>query len=108
MAVIKDPLSERLACLSEELGEGVQAIGKCTRHGLNSNWAGGPTNRKDLARELGQVRALTELLVAAGDIDEKDVRQAEVDKYENIVHYLHTKKNKDLCMELRLQCPERR
>ena len=94
--VVKDPLAERLACLSEELGEAVQAIGKTARHGLDSNWRTGPTNRQSLARELGQVTAIAMLMVDAGDLRMEDIEAGEINKYTTVQPFLHASSNKHL------------
>jgi NTP pyrophosphatase (non-canonical NTP hydrolase) len=94
--VVRDPLVERLACLSEELGEAVQAIGKTSRHGLDSNWRNGPTNRQSLARELGQVTAIVMLMIDAGDLRADDVEHGEVNKYATVQQFLHAPSNKKL------------
>ena len=61
--------SERLALLSEEMGEAIQAIGKILRHGYEST---GPKtivrNRTSLEKELGddcgcKTRLLSELVM---------------------------------------------
>jgi len=63
---------ERLAILSEELGEVQQCIGKIFRHGYDSS---NPTldsnrnNRDDLERELGDIQAAMYLLVRAEDVN---------------------------------------
>lgn len=49
---------ERLAILSEELGEAQQCIGKILRHGYDSHNPvvnTGMTNRRELERELGDI-----------------------------------------------------
>lgn len=70
--------AERLALLSEELGEAVQAIGKILRHGYESfdpflPPPAGNTNRQNLAKELGDIIAAMNLMRAGGDIDEEEV-----------------------------------
>ena len=64
---------ERLAFLTEELGETLQAIGKVQRHGYESKdptlSEPKPTNRCTLGQELGNVFAAVHLLVIAGDLD---------------------------------------
>lgn len=94
--VVQDPLTERLACLSEELGEAVQAIGKTSRHGLDSNWLAGPTNREDIAREVGQVIAVAMLMVDAGDLSMEDIETGEIEKYTSIQSFLHLAENREL------------
>lgn len=96
--VTKDPLQERLACLSEELGESVQAIGKIVRHGLDSNWRNGPTNREDLARELGQVTAIAMMMVDAGDIEMSGIEAGEIEKYTSVQPFLHAPSNKRIAI----------
>jgi hypothetical protein len=60
---------ERLALLAEECGEVVQAMGKVLRHGYNSGPANGRlSNRVALEREIGDVRAVMELMSDAGDL----------------------------------------
>lgn len=63
---------ERLACLSEEMGEVIQAIGKIQRHGYDSTnpdvLVGGPNNRETLAMELGHVVGCAIRLLQGDDI----------------------------------------
>jgi NTP pyrophosphatase (non-canonical NTP hydrolase) len=82
--------AERLALLSEELGEVQQAIGKILRHGYESRHPnGGPTNRLALERELGDVLYAGLRMSSAGDIDEKAVTQRTKDKARSVRQYLH-------------------
>jgi NTP pyrophosphatase (non-canonical NTP hydrolase) len=63
---------ERLAILSEELGEVQQCIGKILRHGYFSSHPTvdtGGNNRYDLEIELGDVWAAISMLNEAQDID---------------------------------------
>jgi NTP pyrophosphatase (non-canonical NTP hydrolase) len=69
---------ERLAWLSEELGEAQQAIGKILRHGYeskNPQYLGppNPTNRESLERELGDVMAAIEMSMNNRDVDRSGV-----------------------------------
>lgn len=100
MAVMEDAVIELLLIVAEESGEVVQAAGKCGRHGLDSNFAGGPFNRQDLAKELGQVQALTKMLIEAGIISPFEVDRAEQAKYANIQPYLHAPRNRDIARKL--------
>jgi NTP pyrophosphatase (non-canonical NTP hydrolase) len=60
---------ERLAILAEECGEVVQAVGKVLRHGWESQSPyGGKPNRVSLERELGNVRAIVNLMLDSGDV----------------------------------------
>lgn len=90
--VCNDPRLERLAILSEELGEAQQAIGKILRHGWESthpNDPQGPSNRKLLERELGDVFAAVTLLARANDIAITVIELRERDKFHKIQPYLH-------------------
>ena len=82
--------SERLALLSEECGEVVQAIGKVLRHGFEGTHpGGGPTNREALERECGDVYLAIQRLISAGDIDGNGMSQAADDKAKSVVRCLH-------------------
>jgi NTP pyrophosphatase (non-canonical NTP hydrolase) len=84
--------AERLALLSEELGEAQQAIGKILRHGyesVNPFVEDGPTNREALERELGDVEAAIRLLVKATDLDGNAIVKAEVSKLQRVGAFLH-------------------
>lgn len=68
---------ERLALLSEELGEAQQCIGKIIRHGYES---GSPlvdyiSNRALLERELGDIQAAVGMMVHAGDVSESEIER---------------------------------
>lgn len=67
------PELERLAYLSEELGEVQQAIGKILRHGYNSFDPTNPNhkgNRTDLERELNDVVKAIALMQFNNDISD--------------------------------------
>lgn len=82
--------TERLAILSEEMGEAIQVIGKILRHGYDSTHpAGGPTNRADLEREIGDVSAAAIMLVEAGDVSQSKVEMWSECKSVNVRRYLH-------------------
>lgn len=82
--------AERLAILMEECAEVQQAIGKILRHGFESTYPGGDeTNRKALARELGDLTAVIQLCYNDEDIDAEEVTRAYVLKLINIKKYLH-------------------
>lgn len=86
---------ERLAILSEELGEAQQAIGKILRHGYESH---NPTisvpederpatNREELEKELGDVVFAINLL--GSDIYQPAIGRRVLLKAEKIKPYLH-------------------
>ncbi len=83
---------ERLAILSEEMGEAIQAIGKILRHGYASyhpdaspDW----DNRANLEKELGDVRYAMIALCDAGDLSKIEIHRAADVKKINIQQYLH-------------------
>lgn len=70
---------ERLALLTEELGEAQQCIGKILRHGYESSspWdSSGDTNKEYLEKELGDVLFCIKLLA----VDFKDLDAINIDK----------------------------
>ena len=86
---------ERLAILSEELGETQQAIGKILRHGFfsaNPLIENGPQNYESLERELGDIELAIEMLVEAGDLNASRIHARKYIKREKIKPYLHHQK----------------
>lgn len=82
--------AERLALLSEEMGEAIQAIGKILRHGYESKHPeGGPTNRETLEQELGDVRHCMIRLCESGDLSKAAIHEAADRKAERVGVYLH-------------------
>lgn len=80
--------AERLAILSEELGEAIQAIGKILRHGYDSSY-NGVTNRESLVLECGDVDNALMMLVKAGDIKLDAIWERSDEKAKKILQYLH-------------------
>jgi hypothetical protein len=88
---------ERLAILSEEMGEAQQIIGKILRHGFNSynpNLLTHTTNRVLLHRELGHVLYAIDMLTDARDVDRTAIRAQTAQKANRIKPYLHYQENK--------------
>ncbi len=81
--------TERLAILSEECGEVIQAVGKILRHGYESNYSGGPTNRETLQSECADVAFATGLLIQAQDISAKQIALSMGTKADRVVDFLH-------------------
>jgi len=84
--------AERLALLSEEMGEAQQAIGKILRHGYeshNPDKHAGPSNRRDLEQELGDAKHATERMVLAGDLCARLINVSAADKQIKVERYLH-------------------
>ena len=83
---------ERLALLSEELGEAIQIVGKILRHGYESTnpvKGDGVRNRELLEDELGDVRFATMLLCESGDLDLAQIHEAAERKRKNVKKWLH-------------------
>lgn len=83
---------ELLTCLSEECAEVIMAICKTQRHGLASYHPedlAKVSNRQQIARELGDVIAVAELLMRAGVIDAVHVDRGRDSKLRRIGRYLH-------------------
>lgn len=81
--------AERLAVLSEECGEVIQAIGKILRHGYNSKYESGLTNREQLELEIGDVLTVLEMMAEKEDIKQSNVEDRMEVKKEKIKKYLH-------------------
>lgn len=83
---------ERLALLSEELGEAQQAIGKIMRHGYASHHPHGykpGTNRDQLEMELGDVMAAVNMMCEGEDLSGVAMSEYARQKRERVKAYLH-------------------
>jgi len=84
--------AERLALLSEELGEAQQIIGKILRHGYencNPYDVNRIKNRNLLEKELGDVHAAIRLMLRSNDISSSEIRYFKEFKLKKIEKYLH-------------------
>ena len=84
--------TERLALLSEELGEAIQVIGKILRHGYESYSPVDPkqeTNKTALEQELGDVAFAASLMSKANDISLGKVTDFKSEKEQRKNKYLH-------------------
>lgn len=84
--------AERLALLSEECGEVIQAIGKILRHGYeshNPNIKHHQGNRLDLQDECGHIQAAIILLQNSQDISPEETKYAQKLKLAAVGKYLH-------------------
>ncbi len=81
---------ERLALLSEELGEAQQTVGKILRHGYASRHPnGGPDNRENLETELGHVLFAVSLMNMNGDVSIEAIQSSSTRKEATVQQYLH-------------------
>jgi NTP pyrophosphatase (non-canonical NTP hydrolase) len=80
---------ERLVILSEECGEVIQAIGKVLRHGWNSIYDNGTTNRAQLEIELADIKLWSNYLQQLGDVDATEIHLYLQEKRERVNSYLH-------------------
>lgn len=79
--------AERLAMLAEEAGEIVQAVGKVLRHGYSSTHPdGGPDNRVLLHKEVSDLLAIAQTMVATGDLTQLSKAQ---DVWRKKLRYTH-------------------
>lgn len=83
--------AERLAILSEEIGEVQQIIGKILRHGYENYHPNDPsvTNRDLLAVELGHFEYAKRLMLHEKDIDGEKIFGSLDAKRNSIKKYLH-------------------
>lgn len=89
---LTDAEVERLAILSEELGEAQQCIGKILRHGYESYNPvvdTGQTNRRELERELGDIVYAITLLSGNRDVSRAAIERRSDEKREKITRWLH-------------------
>lgn len=88
---LNDAQRERLALLTEELGEVQMVIGKILRHGYESVHPvrRDLTNRQDLERELGDVLQAVKMMARAGDINENALEYWRLKKWQKVGRYLH-------------------
>ena len=88
---LTDAQSERLACLAEEGCEVGQAVTKILRHGRDSYHPEFPltSNKELLEKELGDLLAFQEMMVAAVDMDVLAIRRHADQKRKNLPNWLH-------------------
>lgn len=84
--------AERLAILSEECGEIVQVIGKILRHGYDSCHPSDPKkiiNRRLLEKEIGDLGAITCLMINQCDVDDEAIVNATNEKAAKLPKWTH-------------------
>ena len=82
----------RLAGLSEECAEAIQAVAKILRHGWESRDpidASSPTNRQMLETELGDLRFAVAALTQAGDVSAERIADAAIGRAADPGRYMH-------------------
>lgn len=82
---------ERLALLSEELGEAQQVVGKILRHGYDSHHPDRPftNNRQELERELGDIVFAMMLLDNKEDINWTNIEPRVAAKDAKVWEFMH-------------------
>ena len=86
---LTDAERERYACLAEEAGEIVQAVGKIQRHGVDSQYPNGETNRQALGREIGELIFLVKRMIENGDVTNEDISRGDAAKLERFRKFTH-------------------
>lgn len=93
---LTDAEAERLAILSEECGEVIQAVSKILRHGYSSQNPhlppGSMDNEAMLEKEIGDVRWAVEMMIAAKDVDDDEIEAWAIAKAGKAQPYLHHQK----------------
>lgn len=82
---------EMISCASEEAAEIGMIIGKALRHGIDSCHpaTGSKPNRFEIAREIGQLIAVMQIMCDVGVIHMLDVEAGRLEKFAKIGKYLH-------------------
>lgn len=88
--------AERLACLAEECGEVIQAVGKILRHGYEDYSPFDETqttNRKHLEREIGDLSAVIDTMRFANDVSDLRIHRAANEKLTKLPRWTHHQPN---------------
>lgn len=91
--------AELLACLAEECGEIIQAVGKALRHGLDDGSPypsgvtlgapGHPRNRQSIAHEIGNLEAVRDRCLVAGILSQGEIDGARTAKDHKLSDWTH-------------------
>ena len=81
---MKSNTIEILDILQEECAEVIQAASKVKRFGWESTFEDGPTNRTHLTTEVGDLMAMVQLLVVAGDLNVEEIEKATLAKLKKL------------------------
>ena len=78
-------ITEILDILQEECAEVIQSVSKCRRFGLNNQYLNGAgTQRENLAKEIGDVVAMIELLEQHGVVTAEEITAAKQNKFNKL------------------------
>lgn len=83
---------ERLSCLAEECAEVIQCVSKVIRHGYADYSPNDPThtdNRKNLERELGDLRYWMIRMSVEGDVSRDEIHRNADLKGAKVAQWLH-------------------
>ena len=85
MKTYSNKVEEILDILQEECAEVIQNVSKCRRFGLDSVYLNGAgTQRENLAKEIGDVLAMIELLQEHGVVSEEELQLARRNKFNKL------------------------
>lgn len=82
---------EMISCAAEEAAEIAMIVCKSLRHGIDSCHPdpGSKPNRFEIAREIGQLIAVMQIMCDVGVIHPNDVEFGRLEKFAKIGKYLH-------------------
>ena len=85
MKTYSNKVEEILDILQEECAEVIQNVSKCRRFGLDNVYLNGAgTQRENLAKEIGDVLAMIELLQEHGVVSEEELQLARRNKFNKL------------------------
>jgi NTP pyrophosphatase (non-canonical NTP hydrolase) len=83
-------IQEILDILQEECAEVIQNVSKCRRFGLDTEYLkGSGTQRDQLAKEIGDVLAMIDLLKERGVIEQAELDLAKRNKFVKLHYWSH-------------------
>jgi hypothetical protein len=87
-------MAERLALIIEEAAEASQVCTKILRHGMHSTHPVSRLgNQELLEREIGDLLAVVELAIQAGDVRYEELLKHRKAKFQRVAQYLHSEEN---------------
>ena len=92
---LEDKDREALLILAEECAEVIQAVSKIFRFGADTEYPEeGPTNLMRLEEEIGDLEALTKILIECGYLNGNFVEDYSQKKYEKLIKWSKVFKKK--------------